>query len=144
MASSSPAMSPTLSLPPHLSLRLSVQKTDPHVYIRQTRPGLAHQGLGKQRGQSVSTVWVRDGPGATLLTALAEAAKACANWFNLPDFAMRKASDVVAIQGSSASPVSVPPGLKSSPSRVMQRVRTSLWKAKVLAVPASCKHHSGH
>lgn len=35
-------------------------------------------------------------------------------------------------------PVSVPPGLKSSPSRVMQRVDTSRANASFLAVPASC------
>ncbi len=34
--------------------------------------------------------------------------------------------------------MSVPPGLKSSPSRVMQRVDTSRANASFLAVPASC------
>lgn len=36
-------------------------------------------------------------------------------------------------------PVSVPPGLKSSPSSVMQRVDTSRAKASFLAVAASCR-----
>ena len=35
-------------------------------------------------------------------------------------------------------PVSVPPGLKSSPSSVMHRVLTSRLNASFLAVPASC------
>lgn len=36
-----------------------------------------------------------------------------------------------------APPVRVPEGLKSSPSRVTQRVCTSLWNASDLAVAAS-------
>lgn len=41
-------------------------------------------------------------------------------------------------------PVRVPEGLKSSPSRVTQRVCTSLWNANDLAVAASCATHKHH
>ena len=45
----------------------------------------------------------------------------------------------VQAQAGGGAPVRVPLGLKSSPSRVTQRVLTSLLKARDLAVAASCR-----
>ena len=56
-------------------------------------------------------------------------------------YRFRRVVQEMSQEGSHAVPVSRPPGLKSSPSKVMQRVRTSLWNARALAVLESCNMH---